>query len=95
MSLKRAVAAVVLLVVLFVGRELLLDNFADDTDSLRSSVAAVWDSFLGGLLGDIFARRSPRTRAAPAGMRSRGGASRKRRRIRVTGVRRLRQSRDR
>src|SRR2546430_88487 len=34
---------------LFVGRELLLDNFADDTDSLRSSVAAVWDSFLGGL----------------------------------------------
>src|SRR5205823_6378053 len=37
-----AVAAVVLLVVLFVGRELLLDNFADDTDSLRSSVAAVW-----------------------------------------------------
>ncbi len=44
-----AVAAVVLLLVLFVGRELLLANFSEDSDTLRSAVAAVWDSFLDGL----------------------------------------------
>lgn len=44
-----AVAAVVLLVALFVGRELLLANFSEDSDTLRSAVAAVWDSFLDGL----------------------------------------------
>jgi hypothetical protein len=44
-----AVAAVVLILVLFVGRELLLANFSDDSDTLRSSVGAVWDAFLGGL----------------------------------------------
>jgi hypothetical protein len=44
-----AAAAVVLLLVLFVGRELLLANFSDDTDTLRSAVAAAWDAFLDGL----------------------------------------------
>ncbi|MDX6659443.1 MAG: hypothetical protein QOJ55_265, partial [Solirubrobacteraceae bacterium] len=44
-----AVAAVILILVLFVGRELLLANFSDDSDTLRSSVGAVWDAFLGGL----------------------------------------------
>ena len=44
-----AVAAAVLLIALFLGRELLLANFSEDSDTLRSAVAAVWDSFLDGL----------------------------------------------
>jgi hypothetical protein len=44
-----AVAAVLLLLVLFVGRELLLANFSDDSNTLQSAVGAAWDSFLDGL----------------------------------------------
>src|SRR6478752_4918704 len=44
-----AAAPVLLLLALFIGRELLLANFSDDNNTLQSAVGAVWDSFLDGL----------------------------------------------